>query len=285
MKNKFSHLTAKEREKLSYPARLLLDKTLLRGKILDFGCGFGKDVEILQSKGLDIQGYDRHYFPTYPQGKFDTIICFYVLNVLMLEEQTKVLLEISQILKPGGIAYFAVRRDVKKSGFRNHKIHQKPTYQCNVILPFQSVFRNENCEIYEYQHINHLIHEDGQSCIFCNPSKDMELIAESASVYAIYDKYPVGNGHALIIPKRHVENFFDLSLKEHAALFFVLNHIKTQLQNLFNPDGFNVGINIGEKAGQTIPHVHIHLIPRYAGDIDDPEGGARGVIPQRRKYK
>jgi ATP adenylyltransferase len=283
--NPNSHLTAKERDKLSYPARLLFDKGLLKGKILDFGCGFGKDVEILQSKGLDIQGYDRHYFPTYPQEKFDTIICFYVLNVLMLEEQTNVLLEISKLLNPGGKAYFAVRRDVKKSGFRIHKIHHKPTFQCNVILPFVSIFQNDSCEIYEFQHINQLIHKEGNSCIFCSPSKEMELIAESASVYVIYDKYPVGKGHALIIPKRHVENYFDLSLREQAALFFVLNHIKIHLQNLFKPDGFNVGINIGEKAGQTIPHVHIHLIPRYSGDVDNPEGGVRGVIPEKRMYK
>lgn len=285
LSNPNSHLTAKERDKLSYPARLLFDKGLINGKVLDFGCGFGKDVEILQAKGLDIQGYDRHYFPTYPKGKFDTILCFYVLNVLMLEEQTNVLLEISQLLKPGGKAYFAVRRDVRKSGFRIHKIHQKPTFQCNVILPFVSIFQNESCELYEFQHINHLIHKECNSCIFCSPGKEMELIAESASVYAIYDKYPVGKGHALIIPKRHVENYFDLSLREQVALFFVLNHIKIHLQNLFNPDGFNVGINIGEKAGQTISHAHIHLIPRYQGDVNNPEGGVRGVIPEKRMYK
>jgi ATP adenylyltransferase len=285
MKNEFSHLTAKERDKISYPARLLLDRGLLMGKILDFGCGFGKDVETLKTKGLEIQGYDRHYFPTYPEEKFDTIICFYVLNVLLLEEQSKVLLEVSQLLKPGGKAYFAVRRDVKKSGYRIHKIHQKPTFQCNVILPFLSIFRNENCEIYEYQHYNHLIHEGDNSCIFCKPTKGMELIAETASVYTIYDKYPVSKGHALIIPKRHVDNYFDLSLREQIALNFVLNHTKTHLQKLFNPDGYNVGINIGEKAGQTIPHVHIHLIPRYSGDINDPEGGVRGVIPEKIKYR
>ena len=285
MKNEFSHLTAKERDKLSYPARLLLEKGLLKGKILDFGCGFGKDVEILKAKGFDTQGYDRHYFPTYPQEKFDTIICFYVLNVLMLEEQTKVLLEVSQLLKPGGKAYFAVRRDVKKSGFRIHKIHQKPTFQCNVLLPFLSIFQNDNCEIYEYQHINFLTHDEANTCIFCSPNKEMELIAESASVYTIYDKYPVSKGHALIIPKRHVDNYFELSLREQTALFFVLNHVKNYLQKRFNPGGFNVGINIGEKAGQTIPHVHIHLIPRYSGDMDDPEGGVRGVIPEKRKYR
>ncbi|HEY9694428.1 MAG TPA: methyltransferase domain-containing protein [Oculatellaceae cyanobacterium] len=81
-KNKFSHLTAIERVYLSFPARFLIENNLLQGKILDFGCGFGNDVKLLQQKGLDITGYDPYYFPQYPNEKFDTIICFYVLNVL-----------------------------------------------------------------------------------------------------------------------------------------------------------------------------------------------------------
>ncbi|MEO0844023.1 MAG: methyltransferase domain-containing protein, partial [Cyanobacteria bacterium J06643_5] len=87
-KNNFSHLTAMERTNLSYPAKTLLRQELLKGKILDFGCGFGNDVKVLQNKGFNITGYDPHYFPEYPQNKFDTIICFYVLNVLFPEEQT-----------------------------------------------------------------------------------------------------------------------------------------------------------------------------------------------------
>ncbi|MBC7749111.1 MAG: HIT family protein, partial [Methylotenera sp.] len=93
--NKNNHLTAKERETLSFPAKFLLNKSLLTGDLLDFGCGFGKDVELLNAKGLDVIGYDKHYFPIYPAKKFDTIICFYVLNVLMQEEQANVLMEIS----------------------------------------------------------------------------------------------------------------------------------------------------------------------------------------------
>src|SRR6056297_3149919 len=108
-KNTFSHLTAIERTYLSFPAQFLLNQNLLQGKILDFGCGFGNDVKIISQKGLDITGYDPHYFAQYPQGKFDTIICFYVLNVLFPEEQANILMEVSHLLKPGGKAYYAVR--------------------------------------------------------------------------------------------------------------------------------------------------------------------------------
>ncbi|WP_332911639.1 class I SAM-dependent methyltransferase [Algoriphagus boritolerans] len=153
-RNEFSHLTAKERESLSFPARIVKERGLLVGDVLDFGCGFGKDVEILRTQGFQISGYDRHYFPEYPTKKFDTIICFYVLNVLLPEEQSKVLMEISALLKPTGKAYFAVRRDITYEGFRTHKIHQKRTFQTNVILPFNSIYKNDNCEIYEYQHYN-----------------------------------------------------------------------------------------------------------------------------------
>ncbi|MCH6199116.1 HIT domain-containing protein [Aquiflexum sp. LQ15W] len=283
--NSFNHLTAKERDSISFPARHVLNKGLLRGEVLDFGCGFGKDVEVLKGKGIDIVGYDRHYFPSYPQKQFDTILCFYVLNVLMQEEQTRVLMEISQLLKPTGKAYFAVRRDVTYEGFRTHKIHQKPTYQCNVILPFVSIFKNESCEIYEYGPFNQKNKDQLEdSCLFCIPSSESILIAESATAFSIYDKFPVSKGHSLIIPKRHVDNYFDLSFREQSACVFMLNYVKEVVQKKYEPDGFNVGINIGKSAGQTVNHVHIHLIPRYVGDVDNPEGGVRGVIPEKKKY-
>jgi SAM-dependent methyltransferase len=97
-KNKFTHLTAIERTNLSYPAKFLLNQELLQSKILDFGCGLGIDVKLLQQKGYDITGYDPYYFPQYPHHKFDTIICFYVLNVLFPEEQANVLMEVSHML-------------------------------------------------------------------------------------------------------------------------------------------------------------------------------------------
>jgi len=282
--NPNNHLTAKERDSLSFPAKILLNKDMLVGKILDFGCGFGNDVEVLKSKGVNIDGYDKHYFPEYPAEKFDTIICLYVLNVLLPQEQATVLMELSQLIKPSGKVYIAVRRDLKVEGYRTHKIHQKQTYQCNVILNSKSFFKNNNCEIYEYQHYNQLQKVLETDCPFCNPDTEAKLIVESATAYAIYDKFPVNDGHALIIPKRHCSDYFELSFREQAACIFMLNKVKEIVSTRFKPDGFNVGINVGEKAGQTVNHVHIHLIPRYKGDVEDSRGGVRGVIPEKQKY-
>ena len=282
--NQYYHLTAKERDTLSFPAKLLLNKSLIVGDVLDFGCGFGKDVELLLAKGKNIVGYDKHYFPEYPTKKFDTIICFYVLNVLMQEEQTNVLMEISQLLKPTGKAYFAVRRDLQFEGFRTHKLHQKPTYQCSVVLNYKSIFKNENCELYEYQHFNQLVNNNNSDCPFCNPDSERELLLESATSFAIFDKFPVSNGHTLIIPKKHCSDYFLLSFKEQSACWFMLNKAREILKKKFNPDGFNIGININESAGQTVAHVHIHLIPRYIGDVIEPRGGIRGVIPEKKNY-
>lgn len=283
-KNLYSHLTAKERKYLSFPAKFLLSKNLLIGDVLDFGCGFGNDVELLRKKGVSIEGYDSYYFPKDPTKKFDTIICLYVLNVLMQEEQANVLMEVSHLLKPTGKAYIAVRRDLQYEGFRIHKIHRKPTYQCNVKLGYKSILKNENCEIYEYRHYNQLSRKEKLDCPFCNPDSHRELILESATSYSIFDKFPVNNGHALIIPKRHCSDYFDLSFKEQSACWLMINKLKLVISNKFNPDGFNIGININSSAGQTVPHVHIHLIPRYNGDVENPTGGVRNVIPAKGDY-
>jgi diadenosine tetraphosphate (Ap4A) HIT family hydrolase len=280
-KNKFSHLTAMERIYLSFPARLLLDNNRLQGKVLDFGCGLGNDVKLLQKKGIDIVGYDPYYFPEFPEDKFDTIICFYVLNVLFAEEQTNVLMEVSHLLKPGGKAYYAVRRDIKKEGFREHYVHKKPTYQCIVKLPFKSIHLDESCEIYEYIHYNYQ-RNSSNHCLFCNPHKNLTLIAESATAYAILDGYPVSPGHVLIVPKRHVANYFDLPFKEQSACWFMANKVQEFLSKEFHPDGFNVGININRAAGQKMMHASIHIIPRYQGDVVGAKGGIRSAIPKTR---
>lgn len=251
---------------------------------MDFGCGFGKDVELLKEKGFNIVGYDKHYVPQYPTKKFDTIICFYVLNVLLKEEQSIVLMQLSQLIKPSGKVYIAVRRDLTYEGFRVHKLYDKKTYQCNVVLNSKSIFKNDSCEIYEYRHFNQIQHSNGNDCPFCNPDSERELIAESATAYAIYDKFPVNEGHALIIPKKHIEDYFELTFKEQSAMLLMLNYVRNILKDRFNPDGFNVGINIDKAGGQTIPHVHIHIIPRYLGDVAEPRGGVRGVIPDKRDY-
>jgi len=283
-KNENTHLNAKERSTISFPARVLLERKLLLGNTLDYGCGLGSDVSLLKEKGINIVGYDPHYFPEKPAEKYDTIICFYVLNVLMQEEQSDVIMEISSLLKPNGKAYFAVRRDITFEGFRMHKIHQKPTYQCTVKLPFTSMFLNDNCEIYLYQHYSTLHSGNEKISPFFADKEPRALIYESGTAFSFYDKYPVSQGHALVVPKRLISNYFDITFKEQIACWMMVNKVKAMLQNRYNPDGFNIGINIHEAAGQTVPHCHIHIIPRYNGDEEQPRGGVRGVIPSKQNY-
>src|ERR671933_710381 len=218
------------------------------------------------------------------ENKFDTIICFYVLNVLFPEEQANVLMEVSHLLKPGGNAYFAVRRDIKKEGFREHYVHKKPTYQCIVKLPFKPVHLDESCEIYKYVHYNHQRNSTNH-CIFCNPYKNLILLTESATAYAMFDGYPASKGHVLIIPKRHVANYFELPFREQSACWFMANKVQEMLSKEFQPDGFNVGMNINRDAGQTMMHANIHIIPRYKGDAAGNKGGIRYVIPKRKNIK
>lgn len=120
-----------------------------------------------------------------------------------------------------------------------------------------------------------------KECIFCQMK---DYILENELAYAIYDKYPVGKGNMLFIPKRHVKDFFDITKEEREAIFELIDEGKKLLDKKYSPDSYNVGINCGEHAGQTIMHVHVHLIPRYIGDMKDPTGGVRGVIPEKMKY-
>ncbi len=123
-----------------------------------------------------------------------------------------------------------------------------------------------------------------ETCPFCELSSNPDIIAESSSAVAFLDGYPVSEGHTLIIPRRHVANYFDLTESEQQELWQLVNHCKTILEERYHPDGFNVGINVNEAAGQSVFHAHIHLIPRYKGDVENPKGGVRGVIPGKQKY-
>ncbi len=120
-------------------------------------------------------------------------------------------------------------------------------------------------------------------CLFCNQS-DLKIIYQNVFVYAIYDGFPVNPGHTLIITKRHVSNYFDLTIEEKQSIDRALMVMKSKLDKDFQPDGYNIGINNGEAAGQTIMHLHVHLIPRYHGDTPHPRGGVRGVIPGKMSY-
>jgi diadenosine tetraphosphate (Ap4A) HIT family hydrolase len=115
------------------------------------------------------------------------------------------------------------------------------------------------------------------ACIFCNYVNNKKFIMENKLAVAIYDNFPVNKGHVLIIPKRHFANFFDSTEEEIAAFYDLIKRVKILLDKDHNPDGYNIGININEAAGQTIFHLHIHLIPRYTGDVNNPRGRVRNL--------
>ena len=118
-------------------------------------------------------------------------------------------------------------------------------------------------------------------CAFCAVKG---AILENDLAYARFDRYPVTRGHLLLILRRHVVSYFDCAEEEKRALGELVEAGRRLLNERHSPDGFNVGINVGEAAGQTIMHVHVHLIPRYRGDTPNPRGGVRGVIPERQSY-
>jgi diadenosine tetraphosphate (Ap4A) HIT family hydrolase len=120
-----------------------------------------------------------------------------------------------------------------------------------------------------------------QDCIFCGKP---DMVIENELAFAHYDSYPVNPGHCLIILRRHVAEYFQATTEEKAAIWALVDEMKIILDKEYRPDGYNVGVNIGKMAGQSIPHVHIHMIPRYEGDMKDPRGGVRGVIPHKQKY-
>lgn len=122
-----------------------------------------------------------------------------------------------------------------------------------------------------------------ETCPFCTLPESRVLFRNYAAV-AIRDAYPVTQGHTLVIPLRHIASFFDATARERDAMLALLDQAKLQLQSEFNPAGYNIGINDGAAAGQTVGHLHIHLIPRYPGDRPDPRGGVRWVVPDKADY-
>ena len=126
-----------------------------------------------------------------------------------------------------------------------------------------------------------------KGCPFCNIENLINsdrIVYQDSTWIAIYDNYPVSKGHVLLIPKRHCASYFDLNFIELESVSVTIGIVKRLLDKKFKPDGYNIGINCGEAAGQTVKHCHIHIIPRYKGDMEDPRGGVRGVIPEKQKY-
>ncbi len=123
-----------------------------------------------------------------------------------------------------------------------------------------------------------------EECPFCNIEQD-RLIYEDDLIIAFWDVYPVSPGHTLLIPKRHVATWFDASEEEQIHLFHGVNRVREIIEERHSPAGYNIGVNVGQAAGQTVFHLHLHVIPRYGGDTPDPTGGVRHVIPGRGNYR
>ena len=124
-----------------------------------------------------------------------------------------------------------------------------------------------------------------KACIFCEIATTDRVIDQTDHTFVIRDAFPVTEGHTLFIPKRHVADYFDLNPNEKSDIQELLQKHKAMIEvNDESVDGFNIGINVGATAGQTVFHVHVHLIPRRIGDVDNPKGGVRGVIPAKQKY-
>lgn len=120
-------------------------------------------------------------------------------------------------------------------------------------------------------------------CPFCHID-NQQILCQNDLVFTIRDRFPISPAHTLIIPKRHIASLFDATDKEQRAFLYALQTAKADLDQQHKPNGYNIGINDGLVAGQTIMHLHIHLIPRYAGDCDDPRGGVRRLFPEKAKY-
>lgn len=129
---------------------------------------------------------------------------------------------------------------------------------------------------------------DSFNCPLCS-KKDIVIDngrpVENELAYALSDSNPVNPGHCLIVPKRHVAEFFQTTTEEKLAIFELVDEMKALIDKKHAPDGYNIGVNIGEMAGQSVPHIHIHMMPRYKGDTEDPRGGVRGVIPGKQNYR
>ena len=122
-----------------------------------------------------------------------------------------------------------------------------------------------------------------KNCLFCAIPREQILIDGPIAV-AARDSYPVSKGHTLIIPRRHVASFFETTEEERRAMLTLLDEVKAMLDRERKPDGYNIGINNGAAAGQTVMHLHMHLIPRYKGDRTDPRGGVRWIFPEKAAY-
>jgi diadenosine tetraphosphate (Ap4A) HIT family hydrolase len=140
-------------------------------------------------------------------------------------------------------------------------------------------------QVTTYAHEYEMIDETPTTgiCPFCDVQADC-VWAENDKALALYDGYPLSEGHTLVVPRKHVASLFQLSVNDQMAVWRLVAEVRADLAMRFGPDGFNIGLNDGQAAGQTVSHAHIHVIPRRVGDVPDPRGGVRWVLPEKAQY-
>lgn len=207
-------------------------------------------------------------------------------NLEDLSEELADMLEVIQsIAKAAGLSMYHIEQK------RLEKLKTKGGFDCKIYCNCVDIEENNPAITYylervqQYPEIN--CSELDAECIFCQiarQEKRVELLAKFKHCYAIKDQFPVSKGHVLIIPNEHTENWFTATDEVRSDIIRALHFMKDQLDKEYKPHGYNIGANCGEVAGQSIMHLHVHLIPRYKFDMEDPKGGVRGVIPSKQKY-
>jgi diadenosine tetraphosphate (Ap4A) HIT family hydrolase/predicted house-cleaning noncanonical NTP pyrophosphatase (MazG superfamily) len=201
----------------------------------------------------------------------------------LAEELADVLEVVRTLAQENGISIDEIEK------FRLNKREFKGGFDSRIYNPFIDIQEDSPAIAYYVSKANQYpeIHHPQTSCIFCqiaNKEKKAEIVASFKHCFVIKDQFPVSNGHLLVIPHEHTLNWFTASEQVRLDIMQALSFMKERLDEEHKPDGYNIGANCGEFAGQTVMHLHVHLIPRYKGDMEDPKGGVRGVIPSKQKY-
>ena len=129
-----------------------------------------------------------------------------------------------------------------------------------------------------------MINNNEHKCFFCECAEFGDFQLENELAFVRFDGFPVNDGHLEVIPKRHIKDWWETTTEERLAIFKLMDEAKKLVDEKYSPDAYNIGMNLGEMAGQSIMHLHVHLIPRYKGDVENPRGGVRGVIPHKQNY-
>lgn len=227
--------------------------------------------KLLEAKGIKYctRILDQEDYENALTDKLQEEVCEYIQakgNEQQIEELTDIMELIKAILEHKGIDFSVFEI------FRKKKHEMKGGFSQRLYL--EKTFSQQS----DKRHIT--------ECIFCrrNTNGFSNIEASFSHCYVLKDANPVSPGHLLIIPYEHTPNWFTASQEARFDIIKVLDRMKSKLDLEYQPDGYNIGINCGRHAGQSVMHLHVHLIPRYHGDMDNPKGGVRGAIPEKQKY-